>query len=68
MHYLARYQNTIPWLCSPLSSHFADSVVVALLIGGGINKSNIVHIHAMNACRQNGGVVPLILNLSTRMR
>ena len=65
MHCLARYQNTIPWLSSPLSRHCADSVVIALLIGGG---SNIVCIHAMKTCRQNGGVVPLILNLSTRMR
>jgi hypothetical protein len=68
MHCLTRYQNTIPWLSSPFSSHCADSVVIAVLMGKKEIKSNIVHVHAMKACRLNGGVDPLILNLSTRMR
>jgi len=38
MHCLARYQNTIPYFSSPLSSNCVDSVVIALLMGAGISK------------------------------
>lgn len=67
---ISEHNSLVVWLSSPLSSHCAESVVIPLLMGkkGNEKESNIIHTHAMKACRWNGGVVSLILNLSTGMR